>query len=46
MLAGRPNAKIINVDCVNERCFILFSDLRLTEINLETKNVVKELELP
>lgn len=26
--------KIVDVDSVDERCFILFSDLKLTEINL------------
>ena len=31
--AGDPQ-KIIDVDSVNERCFILFSNLKLTEINL------------
>lgn len=29
-----PDQKIVDVDSVNERCFILFSDLKLTEINL------------
>jgi len=34
------NSKIVDVDSVDERCFILFSDLKLTEINLQTKQVV------
>lgn len=41
-----PNVRIINFDCVNERCFILFSNLKLTEINLETKTVVQAVSLP
>ena len=28
------DSKIIDVDSVNERCFILLSDLKLIEINL------------
>lgn len=28
------DSKIIDVDSVNERCFILFSDLKLIEISL------------
>mmetsp|Transcript_28432 Transcript_28432/g.37923 ORF Transcript_28432/g.37923 Transcript_28432/m.37923 type:complete len:89 (+) Transcript_28432:2002-2268(+) len=35
-----PSVRIINFDCVNERCFILFSNLKLTEVNLESKTVV------
>ena len=41
-----PKVTIINFDCVNERCFILFSDLKLTEINLESKTVVQSISLP
>lgn len=33
-------AKIIDIDSVDERCFVLFSDLRLIEINLQTKSVI------
>lgn len=29
-----PDQKIVDVDSVNERCFILFSNLKLTEVNL------------
>ena len=37
--------KIVDVDSVNERCFILFSNLKLTEINLQTKQVVQEINV-
>lgn len=40
LTAASPDAYIVNVDSVNERCFILFSDLKLTEFNLQTKEVV------
>ena len=40
-----PEQKIIDVDSVNERCFILFSDLKLIEINLQTKAVVREINV-
>jgi len=33
-------AKIIDIDSVDERCFVLFSDLKLIEINLQTKSVI------
>ena len=36
----RDNQTIIDVDSVDERCFILYSDLLLKEINLQTKMVV------
>lgn len=32
-----PGAQIVDFDSVDERCFILYSDLTLTEINLQTK---------
>lgn len=37
--------KIVDVDSFNERCFILFSNLKLTEINLQTKEVVQEINV-
>lgn len=33
-------AEIVDVDSVNERCFILFSNLKLVEVNLQTKQIV------
>ncbi len=39
------DSKIIDVDSVNERCFILFSDLKLIEISLQTKAVIQEHSL-
>ena len=40
-----PTVTIVNFDCINERCFILFSNLKLSEVNLETKAVVQEIAL-
>ena len=36
-LDSATDAQIIDVDSVDERCFILFSNLKLVEINLQTK---------
>jgi len=44
-LAIGTDAKIVDLDSVNERCFILFSDLKLTEVNLQTKAVVREVSV-
>ena len=44
-LDSATNAQIIDVDSVDERCFILFSNLKLVEINLQTKQVVQELSI-
>lgn len=40
-----PGAQIVDFDSVDERCFILYSDLTLTEVNLQTKQVVQELSI-
>ena len=33
-LAGEAGQHIVDVDSLDDRCFILFSDLKLTEVNL------------
>lgn len=40
-----PDIAVVNADSVNERCFILLSDLSLIEINLQTKEVVNLVSL-
>ena len=44
-LAVSVDARIVDIDSVDERCFILCSDLKLIEVNLQTKSVVQELSI-
>jgi len=39
------NQQVINMDSVGNRLFCMFDDLTLTEINLQTKEIVREVQV-
>lgn len=34
---------VVDIDSIGERLFVMFDDLTLTEINLQSKEVVREI---
>lgn len=35
--------EVVDIDSIGERLFVMFDDLTLTEINLQSKEVVREI---
>ena len=34
---------VVDIDSIGERLFVMFDDLTLTEVNLQTKELVREI---